>query len=164
MTMSAIVFFGVSLMTKPSSKINLAPFFEEEAEELSRYEAKGVSEADQSYSAFLQNVDEKVTGERAHLQLNLRASGNLNWHEMIERLKISYPAWVTPTGLDSVYRLTHGDMLACVAVTRGTGEKDIWLKAEPRLETVDRQKKELFTAYEELKKVLGQKGVKLDFY
>jgi SSS family solute:Na+ symporter len=55
-------------------------------------------------------------------------------------------------------------MLACVAVTRGTGEQDIWLKAEPKVEAVGRQKKELFTAYEELKKVLGQKGVKVDFY
>jgi len=55
-------------------------------------------------------------------------------------------------------------MLACVAVSRGSGEQDIWLKAEPRLETVGRQKRELFTAYEELKKVLGQKSVSLDFY
>lgn len=164
MSLSAIAFFWVSLMTKPSSRVNLAPFFEEEAEELARYEAKEINEKDPDYSAFLKNVDEKVAGERTHLQLNLRASGNLPWSELIEKLKIVSPAWVTPTGLDSVYRLTHGDMLACVAVTRGTGEKDIWLKAEPRLETVDRQKKELFTAYEELKKVLGQKDVKLDFY
>ena len=164
MTMSAIVFFGVSLMTKPSSKINLAPFFEEEAEELARYETKGINETDESYSAFLKNVDEKVTGERAHLQLNLQTSGNLNWHEMIEQLKTSYPAWVTPTGLDSIYRLTHGDMLACVVITRGRGERDVWLKAEPTLEVVERQKKELFTAYQELKKVLDQKGVKLNFY
>jgi len=164
MTISAIVFFGVSLMTKPSSKINLAPFFKEEAEKLARYESKAVSEADKSYSAFLENVDEKVTGERAHLQLNLRASGNLNWHEITERLKISYPAWITPTGIDSVYRLTHGDMLSCVAITRGSGDRDIWLKAEPTLETVGRQKRELFTAYEELKKVLGQKNIRLDFF
>lgn len=164
MTISAIVFFGVSLMTKPSSKINLAPFFKEEAEKLARYESKAVSEADKSYSAFLENVDEKVTGERAHLQLNLRASGNLNWHEVTERLKISYPAWITPTGIDSVYRLTHGDMLSCVAITRGSGDRDIWLKAEPTLETVGRQKRELFTAYEELKKVLGQKNIRLDFF
>ncbi|AKB82730.1 sodium-solute symporter, putative [Methanosarcina barkeri 3] len=164
MTISAIVFFGVSLMTKPSSKINLAPFFKEEAEKLARYESKAVSETDKSYSAFLENVDEKVTGERAHLQLNLRASGNLNWHEITERLKISYPAWITPTGIDSVYRLTHGDMLSCVTITRGSGDRDIWLKAEPTLETMGRQKRELFTAYEELKKVLGQKNIRLDFF
>ena len=36
----------VSLMTKPSSRINLAPFFEEEAEELARYEAREISEKD----------------------------------------------------------------------------------------------------------------------
>ncbi|AKB17072.1 MULTISPECIES: sodium:solute symporter [unclassified Methanosarcina] len=164
MGLSAIAFFGVSLMTKPSSRVNLAPFFEEEAEELARYEARDISEADPSYNAFLKNIDEKVAGERTHLQLNLRASGTLSWHELVERLKTSSPAWVTPTGLDSIYRLTHGDMLACVAVTRGSEERDIWLKAEPKLETVERQRKELFTAYEELKKVLGQKGVNLDFY
>lgn len=164
MTMSAITFFGVSLMTKPSSKINLAPFFKEEAEDLARYETKGVSEADKSYSTFLKNIDEKITGERAHLQLNLRTSGNLNWHEITERLKISYPVWITPTGIDSVYRLTHGDMLSCVAITRGSGDRDIWLKAEPTLDAVGRQKRELFTAYEELKKVLGQKNISLDFF
>ncbi|MDQ1274769.1 MAG: solute:Na+ symporter, family, partial [Euryarchaeota archaeon] len=164
MSLSAIAFFGVSFMTKPSSKVNLAPFFEDEANELSRYEAREISETDPSYSAFLKNLDENVSGERTHLQLNLRASGALSWHELVEKLKSSSPAWVTPTGLDSVYRLTHGDMLACVAVSRGTGEQDIWLKAEPKLETVGRQKNELFTAYEELKKVLGQKGIKVDFY
>jgi SSS family solute:Na+ symporter len=164
MTLSAVAFFGVSLMTKPSSRVNLAPFFEEEAEELARYEAREINEKDHVYTSFLKNVNEKITGERTHLQLNLRASGNLSWYELVEKLKSSSPAWVTPTGLDSVYRLTHGDMLACVAVSRGSGEKDIWLKAEPRLETVDRQRKELFTAYEELKKALGQKGVSLDFY
>jgi SSS family solute:Na+ symporter len=164
MSLSAIAFFLVSFMTKPSSRVNLAPFFEEEAEELARYEAKGINENDPEYRAFLKNLNEKVTGERAHLQLNLRASGSLSWHELVDKLKASSPAWVTPTGLDSIYRLTHGDMLACVAVSRGSGGQDIWLKAEPRLETVGRQKRELFTAYEELKKVLGQKNISLDFY
>ncbi len=163
MGLSAVAFFGVSLMTKPSSKVNLAPFFEDEAEELARYESREINEKDPEYSAFLKKLDEKVTGERAHLQLNLRASGTLIWDDLIEKLKTVSPAWVTPTGLDSIYRLTQGDMLACVAVTRGTGDQDIWLKAEPKLETAERQRKELFTAYEELKKVLGQKGVKVDF-
>ncbi len=163
MSLSAIAFFGVSLITKPSSKVNLAPFFEEEAKELSRSETRKINEKDPEYSAFLKNLNEKVTGERAHLQLNLRTSENLSWQELTEKLKVVSPAWVTPTGLDSVYRLTHGDMLACVAVTRGTGERDIWLKAEPRLETLGTQKRELFTAYEELKNVFGQKNVKIDY-
>ncbi|HWR25710.1 MAG TPA: sodium:solute symporter family protein [Methanosarcina sp.] len=164
MSLSAIAFLGVSLMTKPSSRINLAPFFEEEAKELARYEVRELNEKDPEYAFFLKNVNEMITGERAHLQLNLRASRNLSWRELVDGLKSISPAWVTPTGFDSVYRLTHGDMLACVSVSRGSGEQDIWLKAEPKLETLDRQKKELFTAYEELKKVLGQKKVNLDFY
>src|SRR5690554_4519080 len=60
MSLSAIAFFGVSLMTKPSSRVNLAPFFEEEAEKLARYETGEINEADPSYSAFLKNVNEKV--------------------------------------------------------------------------------------------------------
>ncbi|WP_440954224.1 sodium:solute symporter family protein [Methanosarcina sp. Mfa9] len=164
MSLSAVAFFGVSLMTKPSSRVNLAPFFEEEAQALARYEAREINEMDPVYSSFLGNVEEKVTGERSHLQLNLRVSDTLSWKELVEKLKSVSPAWVTPTGQDSVYRLTHGDMLSCVTVTRGSGDRDIWLKAEPRLETVGRQKKELFTAYEELKNVMGQKGVSLDFY
>lgn len=164
MTMSALVFFGVSLMTKPSGKINLAPFFKEEADELARYEARGINETDQSYSSFLKNLNEKITGERAHLQLNVRASENFGWQETLEKLKAAYPAWVTPTGLDSVYRLTHGDMLACVAITRGSRERDIWLKAEPTIDAIENQKKELFTAYQELSKVFSEKGVKLSFY
>ena len=131
---------------------------------LSIYESREINEKDPEYSFFLKNLNEKITGERTHLQLNLKASQNLSWNELIEKLKTVSPAWVTPTGLDSIYRLTHGDMLACVAITRGTGERDIWLKAEPRLETVSRQKREIFTAYEELKKALGQKNIKIDFY
>ncbi len=164
MSLSAVAFFGVSFMTKPSSRVNLAPFFEEEAEALTRYEAREINEMDPAYSSFLGNIEENVTGERSHLQLNLRVSDTLSWNELVEKLKSVSPAWVTPTGQDSVYRLTHGDMLSCVAVTRGSGNRDIWLKAEPRLESVGRQKKELFTAYEELKKIMGQKGFSLDFY
>ena len=164
MGLSAIAFFAISLITKPSSRTNLAPFFKEEAEELVSHETREISEIDPAYTSFLQNLNEKVAGERAHLQLNLQTSKTLSWQELVEKLKSNSSAWVTPTGIDSVYRLTHGDMLACVSVSRGSEDKDIWLKAEPKLEVVGRQKKELFAAYEELKKLLGQNGVTLNFY
>ncbi|MDD3041527.1 MAG: sodium:solute symporter family protein [Methanosarcinaceae archaeon] len=163
MGLSAIAFFGVSLMTSPSSMVNLAPFFEDEAKALSKSESGKINEKDPRYSVFAGNVREKVTGERAHLQLDLRASKNLNWNDIIEKMKHKYPAWVTPTGPDSMYRLTQGDMLACVSICRGSNDRDIWIKAEPRVEAVSNQKKELFTAYEELTGILKQKGIALDF-
>ncbi|MDD4749666.1 MAG: sodium:solute symporter family protein, partial [Methanosarcinaceae archaeon] len=163
MTLSALAFFGVSLLTKPSSTVNLAPFFEEEAWTLAKSEAKKINEKDPNYNAFLGNVREKVTGERAQLQLELRASRNLNWKEIVENIKHKDSTWVTPTGPDSVYRLTHGDMLSCVSICRGSSDKDIWIKAEPRVEALQTQKKELFTAYEELMEILQQKGVELNF-
>lgn len=163
MTLSAVAFVGVSLMTRSSSKVNLAPFFEEEAEALSRYEARDINEKDPKYTAFLAEVAESTRGERAHLQLDLRVSETLNWHDLVEKMKATYPAWVTPTGPDSVYRLTHADMLSCVSISRGSGSRDIWIKTEPRVDTVARKKKELFTAYEELSSVLGKKGIELEF-
>lgn len=162
MGLSAVAFFGVSLMTRPSSMVNLAPFFEEEAKALSKSEAGKINEKDPLYSVFLKNIREKVTGERAHLQLDLRASETLNWNDIVEKMKHN-PVWVAPTGPDSVYRLTQGDMLACVSVCRGSSDRDIWIKAEPRVEAMKSQKKELFTAYRELKDILKQEGVSLNF-
>ncbi|MCL7415410.1 MAG: sodium:solute symporter family protein [ANME-2 cluster archaeon] len=161
LSLSAVTFFGVSLLTKPSSQVNLAPFFKEEAEKLAQKDEKLVDETDPEYIGFLELVDEKVTGERSHLHLHLRASENLDWNETVEKLKSTYPAWVTTSGPDSVYRLTHADMLSCVLISRGTNADEIWMAAEPRVESVEAHKKEFFIAYGEVASVLDQMGIML---
>ncbi|WP_135610568.1 sodium:solute symporter [Methanococcoides sp. AM1] len=159
MALSGIAFFGVSFMTRPSNIINLAPFFKEEAEELASHEAQTVDEKSAEYKKFLNNVDAQITGERAHLHLRLEGSATVNWTKFVEQLKESYPAWVTPTGIDSVYRLIQADMLACVSITRGQGEKDIWFASEPPVDSVEMQKRELFIAYKEVAAALEETGV-----
>ena len=159
LSLSAVTFFGVSLLTKPSSEVNLAPFFKEEAEKLAQKDEKLVDESGSEYLDFLKMVDEKVTGERSHLHLHLRASEKLDWKEIVEKLKNTYPAWVTPSGPDSVYRLTHADMLSCVSISRGTNADEIWMAAEPRVESVETLKKEFFTAYGEVSSVLEQMSI-----
>jgi len=107
LSLGAVTFFGVSLLTAPSSVVNLAPFFKDEAEKLELHGVEKIDESDPEYKEFLGRIDEKVTGERTHLHLNITASKALDWNKTVEKLKESYPAWVTPAGPDSVYRLTH---------------------------------------------------------
>ncbi|MBW6519020.1 MAG: sodium:solute symporter family protein [ANME-2 cluster archaeon] len=159
MSLSAVTFFGVSLLTKPSGQVNLAPFFREEAEKLAIKDEKEVNESDMEYIRLLKNIDEKVTGERSHLHLHLKVSERLDWKETIGKLKATYPAWVTPSGPDSVYRLTHADMLSCVSISRGSNADEIWMAAEPRVESANALKKEFFTAYGEVASVLDQMGI-----
>ncbi|MCG7850432.1 MAG: sodium:solute symporter family protein, partial [ANME-2 cluster archaeon] len=68
---------------------------------------------------------------------------------------------VTPSGPDSVYRLTHADMLSCVSISRGSNADEIWMAAEPRVESVKALKKEFFTAYGEVVSVLEQMNIRL---
>ena len=159
MLLSGIAFFGVSFATKPSSDINLAPFFSDVAEKLAQKDKQEVDESSKEYAKFLENLDEKITGERAHLHLNLEASATVNWTKFIGNLKSMHPAWVTPAGNDSIYRLTQADMLSCVSITRGSTEKEIWFASEPRVESVDSQRKVLFLAFKEIADTLEDIGV-----
>ncbi len=159
LSLGAVTFFGVSLLTSPSSVVNLAPFFKDEAEKLELHGVEKIDESDPEYKGFLGKIDEKVTGERTHLHLTITASKALDWNRTVEKLKESYPAWVTSTGPDSVYRLTHPDMLSCVSMTRGSEDNEIWIAAEPRVESAKALKRELFTAYGEVSSVLEQIGV-----
>jgi SSS family solute:Na+ symporter len=159
MGLSAVAFFGVSLLTKPSSAVNLAPFFKEEAKNLAAEATVTVEDDDPKFQKFLKRIDEQLAGERAHLHVRLESSASVNWHRFVEALRSSYVAWVTPTGVDSVYRLVQADMLSCVSITRGTTDKEIWFASEPPVSEMDDQKKELYVAYNEVAAALESMGV-----
>jgi len=159
LSLGAVTFFGVSLLSAPSSVVNLAPFFKDEAKKLELHGVEKIDESDPEYKGFLGKIKEKVTGERTHLHLNITVSKALDWNKTVEKLKENYPVWVTPTGPDSVYRLTHPDMLSCVSMTRGSDDNEIWIAAEPRVESANALKRELFTAYGEVSGVLEQIGM-----
>ncbi|MEM2990369.1 MAG: hypothetical protein QXQ02_04215 [Halobacteria archaeon] len=82
----------------------------------------------------------------------------LNWKEFTRELKMMHPKWVTPTGYDVVYRLSHGDMLTCVKLMLGD-KNQLWLSSEPKLEEISDLEKELFIAYEEIEGVLAALGM-----
>jgi len=159
LSLGAVTFFGVSILSAPSGVVNLAPFFKDEAKKLELHGVEKIDESDPEYKGFLGKIEKKVTGERTHLHIDITVSKALDWNRTVETLKGSYPAWVTPAGVDSVYRLTHPDMLSCVSMTRGRGDNEIWIAAEPRVESAKAMERELFTAYGEVSSVLEQIGM-----
>jgi len=167
LALSALFFVGVSLVTPPTEKIRLAPFFPEVAEELFGKEVPLVRRGSR-YPEILEMVEENVAGDRAHLNLylNLRPAGadgadtfgDMRWVDFVERLKAVNSQWFTPSGGDIVYRLSQADMLACVKMVRGDAHQ-IWLSAEPRRELRERQRDELYLAFEEIEGALLNFGL-----
>ncbi len=82
----------------------------------------------------------------------------MKWDLFVEKLKKMHTLWFTPTGSHIVYRLSQADMLACVKMVRGDTSQ-IWLSAEPRREQRERQKDEIFLAYEEIEDALLEFGM-----
>lgn len=160
MFLSGIAFFGVSLATQPSDTVHLAPFFEDEAEKLAEEEFT-IEESDPQYRKLIGNLEREVTGDRAIFKLNLEASATVNWDRFVDELKTLHPSLVTPTGVNSVYRLTKGDMLACVSLSRGDTEKEIWFASEPMAEDVETHVKEFFSAFKQVSQALENIGVLL---
>jgi SSS family solute:Na+ symporter len=82
----------------------------------------------------------------------------MRWIDFVERLKETNALWFTPSGADIVYRLSQADMLACVKMVRGDAHQ-IWLSAEPRRELRERQRDELYLAFEEIEGALLSFGL-----
>lgn len=168
LSLSAIFFVGISLATPPTEKIRLAPFFPDMAEQVFGGEGPQVDRKNSRYRDVLTMIEQKVTGNRAHLNLYVdlrpvRADGaaipgEMRWDDFVMKLKSLHSSWYTPTGSHIVYRLSQADMLACVKMVRGD-ERQVWLSAEPKVEQIERQKDELYLAFEELEDALLDFGL-----
>lgn len=168
LSLSAIFFVGVSLATIPTERIRLAPFFPKVADEVFRGQSLQVDRSSSRYSDVMHSIDQKISGDRAHLNLSIdlkpvladgaHIPGELEWDGYVERLKGAHTRWYTPTGSHIVYRLSQADMLASIKMVRGDLHQ-IWLSAEPRVAQVERQKDELYLSYEEIGDALIEFGL-----
>jgi len=159
LTLSALFFVSVSLATRPTDSIRLAPFFPDVAEEVFTGALPSVDRRSKRYGLVLGQVEEKVVGERVHLDLKIGISpvradgakilGDLNWDKFVDKLKALHQSWYTPTGSHIAYRLSQADMLSCVKMVRGD-EMQVWLSSEPKVDQVDRLKDEIYLSYEEI--------------
>ncbi len=166
LTLSALFFVGVSLATRPEPDIHLAVFFSDIAEKVFCRDLPRVDRKSERYTGVAMLIEEKVAGERSHLNLAIshgaareEEQGELPWERFVAALTQIYPVWFTPTGSHIVYRLSQADMLACVKMVRGD-KSHIWLSAEPRREQTERLKDELFLAYGEIEETLAGFGLK----
>ncbi len=166
LTLSALFFIGVSLATRPAEDIRLAPFFPDVAEKVFGSGLPRVDKKSASYHEIITKIEEKAAGDRTHLNLAIEhaSAGRmakpelLKWKPFVEKLKDMHSSWFTPTGSHIVYRLSQADMLACVKMVRGDSSQ-IWLSAEPKRGQNERQKDELFLAYEEIEDALREFGM-----
>jgi SSS family solute:Na+ symporter len=170
LTLSALFFVCVSLATRPEPDIHLAAFFPEIAEKVFNRDLPRADRKSARYIKVISLVEEKIAGERSHLNLVISHSaageggrgdgqGDLPWESFVAMITQKYPVWFTPTGSHILYRLSQADMLACVKMVRGD-KSHIWLSAEPRLLQTQRLKDELFLAYEEIEETLSALGMK----
>ncbi|MBQ3621052.1 MAG: sodium:solute symporter family protein [Methanosarcinaceae archaeon] len=156
LSLALIIYVGVSLMTPAPSKINLAPFFPDEAEDISRKESESVNRSSSEFREFLGDLAAEDIGDRTHLRLELTVDGNIDWKDFGDKIKEQAGSiWISPTGRDSLYRLSCSDMISCPRVTRGKDTQDIQIAAEPRLENKETGEIEMFLACREISKVLS---------
>lgn len=167
LSLSAISFIGLSLVTPQTESIRLAPFFSDIADEVFENQKLQANRNSSPYRDVVGKIDHKISGERAHMNLFLdiqpvqpdgaRISHELNWDGFVQCLKAVHPRWYTPTGSHIIYRLSQADMLAGIKMVRGDVHQ-IWLSAEPKATQVERQKDELYISYEEMKDALNEFG------
>jgi len=162
MTLSATTLIVVSLLTKKSSVYNLAPFFKNEAKALERDEVNGVDQMSPEYENYNSFLRTKPNGDRERLRLDLKASAPLNWERFVAELRVKNEAWFTSSGRNTVYRLTHGDLLSCPTISRGTNEREIWIAAEPRVENTTIANIEIYLSYNEIMETLKSMGILTD--
>lgn len=157
MILSGLFFVTVSLVTKPSATVNLAPFFNEAAKKLEDQIVVDVS--DPEYQKINRLIEQEITGDRVHLQLSLQTSEDLDWNKFVSNITTKHHEWVIPTGKDSVYRLTKPDMLACTTTTRGQQANEIWFTSEPRVENIENSRKEMILSFKEVSIILKEMGL-----
>jgi SSS family solute:Na+ symporter len=167
LSLSALFFVGISLATPKPDLIRLAPFFPEVGRELFSDQNFRADRENPLYRQVASQIEERVTGDRAHLHLCLDLTTLVadkvrnepfQWDRFVERLKEEHPSWFTPTGSDTVYRLSQADMLASVKMVRGD-QLQIWLSAEPKKDQIERQKDEIYLSYQDIKDTLSGLGL-----
>ena len=167
LSLSALVFVGISLATARPEAARLAPFFDEVGRAVYGDGHLATDRTDPEWRRVTSRIEEKISGERGHLHLRLDVAPLLDgrggmkegfeWNEFTERLEREQTAWSQLTGKDTVYRLTQADMLASVKMIRGD-LLQIWLSAEPNIDLIERQRDEIYISFREIEETLLEMG------
>lgn len=160
MAASGLVFICVSLVTEPSEKIRLAPFFRDEAEQLVRElgSAQPVL-GELPVHRMDYRIEQKRVGGRIRFHLNVNLPDPIEWQQKISELRRTYDYWMSIGGSDTVRRFTRPDLLSCVAMTRGRDNASLWIEAESVPENIERVRQDIYEACAEVLSVLNVRQV-----
>ncbi len=150
MAVSGTVFISVSLLTKPATHIQLAPFFPDTAEEMVR--SMGVTEdfvsAEDNVSA---GIDITTTGDTVRLHLSANFLKNVSWRSFVKQLSARRDNWVAMGGLDAVQRFSKKTGFSYITVTRGEDNTELWFEAYGESQMVDQLRRDMALAHREAK-------------
>lgn len=148
---SMVSFVGVSLLTRQSGAINLAPFFEDVARRLPTTRAAPISK--QEYEAFLAMLEERRLGKVVHMRYSLRLPEPIDWGALVSSL-VHSSGWIAPTGENTVYRMSGDDLLSSIQAVRGS-ENEIWLSVEHPTPSTQDYRREMFLALQDIRSALA---------
>ncbi|MGB3209698.1 MAG: hypothetical protein WBB19_03240 [Desulforhopalus sp.] len=130
---SGIVLIVVSLVTQPSERLRLVPFFPNEGLAF----AATMKEIPFGPSAQGSTATDRIIARHfektVYLHLAVEFSVDIHWKTLVTTLSQSYKNGVCISGPDSIQRYGHGESvlyLSSVTLTRGDSSSVLWYGAE----------------------------------
>lgn len=161
MTVSGIVFITVSLVTEPSQRIRLVPFFSDEGLAFAASVKGSLYPAALEGSGVMDSIDVKNCGTTVRLHHAAALSGEVNWPQLTATLSKSGESWVRMAGADSIQRFgcgESGDFLSCVSVSRGHSHSSLWFETEGNALHLQQLKQDICKAVIDTETVLASLG------
>jgi SSS family solute:Na+ symporter len=147
-----------SYISPPPAKAQLLGFFTEDAQDyINEWKKMGVKEdaSSESIAYVTSHLETAEQGERELLLCrykipNAKFSTPASWQVYIDEL-LKNKSWLYMSGYDVLYKITLRDMLGNVRLARGETDNDIILYCEPLREDVDKAKKSIQVAIDDIK-------------
>lgn len=157
MAISGSTFIGVSLATRKTEQVRLAPFFPTEEIAFASSMEKDKHEVIFAGHGGMDTIDVGYFGEKVRLHLAVDLLNGVEWNELVEGLLGYSNNWHVMTGGETILRFGCGRQhsLSTAMVTRGEGRASIWFEIEGDENLLEQLKLDLSKAYMDVESVLG---------
>ncbi|MFW2367481.1 MAG: sodium:solute symporter family protein [Desulforhopalus sp.] len=149
MAVSGAVFIGVSLISEPSERIRLVPFFQDEALALAASMKDSLCPAAPAGTEIYDRIETRHCGERVRLHLSADLLHGVEWRQLVDTVSDQYQNWSCLTGGESLQCLGFGeagDFLSSVTVTRGDLASVLWFEVDGRSKHTEQLKQDVCRA------------------
>ncbi len=154
MAASGLVFVLVSLATKPSEEMRLAPFFSDAAEKLVTQVGEHISVD----SELLSLIDVRILGNRTILQMEVEEASGFSWQNLIKQL-MDTGSWAAMAGTDTIRYYFRSNSVNFVSLSRGETSQALRLELEGDALDIDTLKTHMLSAHVLVCQVLQSQAV-----